>query len=118
MHEAGLIASVLQIVDESRQDNHLKWVKTVELQVGVMNGALPDALTFAFDAMRSSYAWLDDAAVLRIEMVPVHLQCLECHFEGPARDLMCPDCHSVLTRLVHGEEFAVVGYDGEDEEIL
>ncbi len=116
MHEAGLMASVLEIIDESRRGNNLRRVSAITLQVGELNGALPDALQFAFDALRPEHPWLDPACVLEIEAVEARLQCLDCRYQGPGDSMICPVCQSGLTRLVQGEEFEILGYDGEPDE--
>ncbi|OLZ11934.1 hydrogenase maturation nickel metallochaperone HypA [Sulfobacillus thermosulfidooxidans] len=116
MHEAGLMASVLDIIDQSRVENNIRRVTEITLKVGVLNGALPDALQFAFDALRSEYTWLDASSVLRIESVPAILLCFECHYQGPGSEMTCPACQSVLTQLIQGEEFDIVGFDGEVDE--
>lgn len=113
MHEAGLMASVLGVIDASCREHNIRQVSEIVLQVGVLNGALPDALRFAFDALRRDYPWCNASTALRIERVEARLDCLECSYQGPSNSIVCPRCQSVLSRWIHGDEFHLLGYEGE-----
>jgi hydrogenase nickel incorporation protein HypA/HybF len=113
MHEAGLMASVLDIVNDSRWHHGIDTVAAISLQVGELNGALPDALQFAFDALRGENPWLAQSVALQIVRTPPVIRCLECQYKGTTFSMNCPRCDSVLTKLLEGEEFNILGYDGE-----
>lgn len=112
MHEAGLMASVLDVVDKARRENRVEQVVDIALRVGRLNGALPTALGFAFDALRPAHDWLNPRATLSINLVEPALQCAECRYRGPTDDLWCPECGSGLTRLICGSEFELIGFEG------
>ncbi|CAB1128578.1 Hydrogenase maturation factor [Candidatus Hydrogenisulfobacillus filiaventi] len=113
MHEMGLMAGVLEVVHESAVENHIKDVTVVRLRVGKLNGALPDALEFAFEALRADWQEIKQAELV-IESVPGRMVCLECGLDQEVSEfgVECVSCGSWVTEVRSGTEFEIVGYEG------
>lgn len=56
MHEFSLIYSLLQIVLDSAAERGITQIWRVRLVIGQWYGALPEALTFAFDQLKAGTA--------------------------------------------------------------
>ena len=94
MHEMGIISGVLDAVNASASEAGALKVLAVNLRVGVMTEAIPDALQFAFEALAEGT--LCESAELVIRMVEPKSICLECahEFTHDRFHLACPACGS------------------------
>ena len=75
----GIIAGVLDAVNASAADAGALRVLAINLRVGRMTEAIPDALTFAFEAL--SEGTISEGAELVLEIVEPTSFCLECGSE-------------------------------------
>jgi hydrogenase nickel incorporation protein HypA/HybF len=106
MHEAGIAASILGIAEREAQG---KALRSVHVRVGDFSGVVPDALEFAFEAMKADT--LASHARLEIERVPITAWCSSCQQESqPVSNLIlwCERCHSPL--VIHGGQELDVAY--------
>lgn len=107
MHELGLMTGVVDSVQKAAEEAGATRVLKVNLSVGVMTEAFPEALQFAFEVLREGT--LLDGAELAITMVEPRSRCLECNaeFEHDRFHMTCPECGSAFTELLQGRELAI-----------
>lgn len=76
-----------------------------------MSGVVPDALRFAFEALRPGS--LAAEGVIEIEEVPAVCWCEGCQAEFAAPDFLCecPRCHRPMTGLRRGTEIEVASLE-------
>ena len=113
MHELAIAESLLQIVAEEAQRHNLEKVHVIRLQIGVLAGVVPEALTFSFEMV--SQNTVASGAVLEIETPLVVAQCLDCdvRFEVHDQVFLCPHCGRPDLKLVSGRELSLVNIEGE-----
>ena len=106
MHEAGLARSVLDTCLSAARREGARRIVRIEVRVGALAGVVPEALTFAFDALKEGTCAA--GAELAIEHVPYLARCSACSLEfdvaGGWAIALCPAC---------GEPSAIAA--GEDE---
>ncbi len=109
MHEASIAISLLQTVsDLCRQEGYTS-IESVRLKVGRAAGILPDALLFAFDAVKADT--LANGAKLIIEHVSLGGFCCDCgsQFETKERYIYaCPACGSSALKITRGDELQII----------
>ncbi len=107
MHEVALISGVLEIIDQYTHRLDGRKVKTVNLIVGEMTNAVPEALGMAFAAL--SRGTVAEGAELVIKKVPLTARCTACGWEGKTEkhEFICPQCSALGLDIVTGRELYV-----------
>ena len=104
MHELSLITSVLDIVREEMTKHGLTRLIKVKLCHGQLVNAVPEALTFAFEALVAGTDF--EGATLECELLPLHLTCACGVTSTPDRatlfSALCPACGAPLQGLSSG----------------
>ena len=113
MHEAGIAMSVLETCLLAARREGAERIVRIELRVGALAGVVPEALTFAFDALkRGTQA---DAAELSITRVPYDARCSGCDLEFPVHDAWavapCPACGEPSVIAARGDELMIGAMD-------
>ena len=108
MHELELARRVVELASEAVAGRNSGAIATVHLRIGELAGVDPEALAFAFDAIKAETAL--GAAHLEFEPVPVLWECTAC---GARRipggtDLPCPQCGASRFTLASGAELELV----------
>lgn len=113
MHELSLIQELIGMVAANARENGITRVERVRLVVGECHGALPDALSFAFEVLVPGTSC--DGAVLEIEEVPASFRCRACgeEFGGGLWALRCPRCSTGGALLLRGRELYIDYYEGD-----
>ncbi len=111
MHESSIALSILDILAENCEDEGRQAVTAVTVRIGKAAGVMPEALTFAFDALKANT--VASGAQIRIETVPVGGACSSCGREFDAPDaapyvFACPLCGSESFTITRGREMEVV----------
>lgn len=109
MHELGIANSILEAVRTEVARVPGRYATKVSVRIGEMTAVDPDALHFSFDVLTRN---TDLAGLqLEIEFCPRRHRCDECGKEFTVRDydIQCPQCGSLRTKFVSGDEFAL-GY--------
>jgi hydrogenase nickel incorporation protein HypA/HybF len=116
MHEASIIQNVLDLACERMPADRRTQIVRIRLRVGALAGVVPDALTFAFEAMK-----LDTpahGAALEIEHIPARLHCPTCQ-----RDFMpdlcpapCPECGNWDVQVRAGGELDLLSVEFTQED--
>jgi hydrogenase nickel incorporation protein HypA/HybF len=104
MHELELARRVIELASEAVAGRNSGAIATVHLRIGELAGVDPEALAFAFDAIKAETAL--GAAHLEFEPVPVLWECTAC---GARRntgcaEVQCPDCGAGCFTLASGAE--------------
>lgn len=113
MHEMSLAESIRGIVDEARERDSFKRVRTVVLALGELAAVEPESLRFCFDAvMKGGPA---EGAELRIEPVPGQGWCRVCasSVRLPALYEPCPACGAYGVEVTGGNRMQVLELEVE-----
>ena len=111
MHEIGIIQGALELALQSAQASAATQIHCVRLRVGAMTGLVPEALQFAFEALREGT--MAAKATLEVETVPARCWCRDCEVEFESADWLqeCPRCHRGGAELRHGLELEVASME-------
>lgn len=115
MHEMALMGDILNIIQEDIKKRSLTKVTKVELTVGDISNAMPDALEMAFDIYKTqSIPFLPKDCELIIHREEAKAKCYICDFVYiPEQKLaVCPNCKVPSGQLISGETFKVHSYEG------
>ena len=108
MHEASIIEAVLERACEEALKAGASRVERIRLRVGVLAGVVPEALQFAFEALRQGTPAA--GARLEIESAPATVRCLDC---GSTREVLefdftCPACSGLLIVDTGGHQLELI----------
>lgn len=115
MHEMALMGDILNIIQDDIQKRSFSKVTKIELIVGDISNAMPDALEMAFDVYKTqSIPFLDKESKLVIIREEAKAKCYICDTEYiPEQKLaLCPNCKIPSGQLISGETFKVYSYEG------
>ncbi|SHI95053.1 hydrogenase maturation nickel metallochaperone HypA/HybF [Desulfofundulus thermosubterraneus] len=115
MHELGLIQAAMEEIARVARANNIRRIVKVKLVVGKLNGALPDALQFAFKVMAPETIF--EGAVLEIEEVDIRLRCPACGHETVVDEITywCPAC-GTRAEILAGKDLYIDYFEGDEEE--
>jgi hydrogenase nickel incorporation protein HypA/HybF len=116
MHEVSIMKSVLDIAFAHLRHEKATRIHRVQLRVGALSGVVPEALSFAFDALKVSTPAAH--AALEVEYLPVRFFCSKCalDFEGSDVAEFCPTCGSPIANPRQGRELDLVSLEFSREE--
>jgi len=111
MPELAFMLIALNLALEQAQKAHASRVHVIRLRIGTLSGVVPEALTFAFEALAPGT--LAEGAQLAIEPVAARFWCAACSREFQADDLFaeCPDCHTPSGELRAGREMELASLE-------
>ena len=109
MHESSIAHSILEIIEEQCAEKGCTAVDTLTVRLGKATGVMPEALQFAFDALKEPTKAKE--AKLTIEIVPIGGACRTCtkEFDVPEVQYIfeCPHCGSKEFELSRGREMEI-----------
>lgn len=117
MHEMALMGDILNLVQEDALTRNIKKLKMIELIVGELSNAMPDALRMAFAIYKEQNpALFTKDAELRIVFEKAEAECIFCHtkYQPDMKISICPTCQMPSGKIIAGETFQVLSYEGED----
>ena len=109
MHELSIAQSLLEIASRQCLDNGFSIIESINIKVGRASGILPEALSFAFEAIKAGS--IADKASLNIEEVPLTGLCSDCNAvftTGEEYILCCPSCSGSAFKITAGRELDIV----------
>lgn len=112
MHELSIAQSIIGVIAEQCVRSGHSQIESVNLRIGRASGIMPDALVFAFDAIKTDTIARD--AILNIEHVPVTGICNDCGSTFTVEEeyiLACPDCGLNSFRITAGREMDIIDID-------
>lgn len=103
--------SILEVALEKASASAVQHIYSLRLRVGSLTGVVPEALEFAFQALRQDT--LAAEAQLEIETVPVTCWCQSCQIEFQPEDYLhdCPQCRQPTAEIRHGLELELVSME-------
>ncbi len=107
MHEMAIAASLVDsVLAVARKHDALK-IEAVELEIGVLQLVVPEALELAFTV--AAAGTLADGATLKMVEVPAAARCraCDCGYEPAINDYVCPQCGQADAELVAGNEIVL-----------
>jgi hydrogenase nickel incorporation protein HypA/HybF len=101
----------LELALQTAKDAGAGEIQVVRMRVGAMTGVVPEALQFAFEALREGT--LAGGARLEVETIPASCWCPVCRKEFESRDWLqtCPVCHGAGGELRHGLELELASIE-------
>lgn len=118
MHEMALMGDILQLVHEDAAERGMGKISKVELIVGEISNAMPDALYMAFDLLRDQNLNLFTSnAQLVIHIEEAKAECIICgsQYHPSQKIALCPNCQIPSGKVLSGETFQVLSYEGSTE---
>src|SRR5512139_3833550 len=96
MHEVSIADSLLTLAVKECRDKGFNAIQHIKVRIGKASGVMPEALLFAFEAMKRET--IAEEAALIIEEVPVSGHCRICHADFTVEEsfvLCCPHCEGL-----------------------
>jgi hydrogenase nickel incorporation protein HypA/HybF len=109
MHELSIAQNLLDIVSRQCIEQGYKEIESISIRVGRASGILPDALMFAFNAIKSDS--IAKSAQLNISEIPVAGLCRVCENTFIVEEeyiLSCPLCGGSSFSVTGGRELDIV----------
>ena len=116
MHEMALMGDILNIIIEDAEKKDIKQFHKIELMVGELSNAMPDALEMAFAIYKEQNPTLfTEGASLHIQFEEAVSECIFCKtvYKPDLKISICPSCNMPSGKLIAGETFQVLSYEGE-----
>jgi hydrogenase nickel incorporation protein HypA/HybF len=113
MHELSIMQGALEMALTRAAQENASRVHVIRLRVGALSGVVPDALQFAFEALREGTPAA--GAELCIDSVPARFWCRACAREFEAEDMLavCPQCGGSRAELRAGRELELASLEIE-----
>lgn len=114
MHEMGIVLHLARTLDQTAEENNLKKIWRVTLQVGEVSGIMTDLFEDAWNYFRVRHPYLTDAK-LELETLPAVTWCDSCkqEYETVKYGRTCPYCGSGETWLLRGNECIIKEIEAE-----
>jgi hydrogenase nickel incorporation protein HypA/HybF len=111
MHEISIMQGTLDLALHTAKASDATRIDALRMRVGVMTGVVPEALQFAFEALREGT--LAAEARLDVEFVPASCWCANCQMEFEVKGWLqeCPTCHQTSGELRHGLELELASVE-------
>ncbi|OEH92812.1 hydrogenase maturation nickel metallochaperone HypA [Bacillus solimangrovi] len=116
MHEMALMGDILNLISIDMEKHNFTIVKEVELIVGDLSNALPDALEMAFLVYKKQgVSGLQADSQLTIIRERSLAECIFCNleYEPDQRLALCPSCGLPGGKIMSGDTFKIRSYEGE-----
>jgi hydrogenase nickel incorporation protein HypA/HybF len=108
MHETAIVQSLLDIAIENCKKDGFQRIESIRIRVGKASGVMPDALIFAFDAMKIDT--IAEKASLIVDEIPVSGVCKSCSKPFSVNDpyvIACPSCGNLNLSFETGRELNI-----------
>ena len=114
MHEAALAESLFRMAGDAIAERADARVREVHVLIGALAGVMPDALCFAFDALKRKTPFEKARMVLHTQ--PVRLSCggCEAEYQPAAFPWTCPVCAVRSFRVIDGEDVILQSLELEE----
>jgi len=108
MHELGVVFHVIDQIEELADENQLREVSTVTLQLGEVSSVIPSYLIDCWNWAVKKHELMKDCA-LHVEKIDAVTYCEDCQktYETVKYGKTCPHCGSGHTYLIQGNEFLI-----------
>jgi len=109
MHELSIAQNLLDIVSGQCLKSGFTEIESINIRIGRASGIMPDALMFAFDAIKTDT--IAKNALLHIAEVPVTGHCRDCDSTFVVEEdyiLCCPSCSGSSFMVTAGRELDII----------
>ena len=108
MHELGVVFHVIDDVKQIAQENNVKHVNSVTLEIGTVTGIVAEYLEDCWKWAVSKNEIMTDCQ-LKIEKIKAITHCEDCNenYNTIVYGKTCPNCQSSNTYLIQGNEFII-----------
>ena len=108
MHELGIVQHIVKTLEEVAEENSLKKIVSVTLEVGEVSTIVPEQLIDCWDYF-SRKKELVCGAELKLDIIPAVTWCDSCKstYETVKYGKICPVCGSEKTWLLAGNECSI-----------
>lgn len=116
MHEMALMGDILNIIKDDAEVKQINKISKIELIVGELSNALPDALSMAFEIFKEQNPhFISRNAILHMQIEESKAECIFCEtiYKPDQKISICPNCKMPAGKLIAGETFQVLSYEGE-----
>jgi hydrogenase nickel incorporation protein HypA/HybF len=115
MHELSIAHNVVEIVSKAVKTDDLSRVLKIQMKIGAMAGVVPESLEFSFKAITAGTSLANTQ--LSIEYIPFRIRCEKCGkiTEIESGIIECPECGSISTQIISGQELLVTEIELEDD---
>lgn len=106
MHELSVVLEIFDLLEEIMEEQDLKKISTVTVEVGELSGILPDYFKECWKVARLDGTFENTELVL--EYIPAVAKCT-CgnEYEMTKNSRVCPNCHKTDYEILQGREFMV-----------
>jgi len=117
MHELGVVFYVIKDVKKVAEDNNVKRIDSVTLEIGEVSGVINDQLIDCWEWAKKREP-ITENTKLEIETLHAVTFCEDCkqEYDTVAHGKKCPLCGSDNTYLLRGNEFNIKEITVYDEE--
>jgi hydrogenase nickel incorporation protein HypA/HybF len=107
MHELGIMAEVVRVVEDIAKKQNLQKIDTLVLQIGELSSVVPYYATQCFPA--AAYGTMLQNTRLQIEILPGNGRCQNCGkvFNILENHKKCPACGGNTPEVLGGREFMI-----------
>ncbi len=107
MHELGIVAEVVRVVEGIAQKQNVTKIDTLVLQIGELSSVVPYYVEQCYPA--AAYGTMLEHTRLQIEVLPANGRCKACGqvYNVVQNRRACPACHSGEAELLGGREFLI-----------
>lgn len=108
MHEYSIVDSLISIAIKECKKIGFSRIDNVRILVGKASGVMPEALLFAFDALKRET--IAEKATLFIEEIPFSGFCETCKSNFISEDTLifaCPSCQGSSLKITSGRELDI-----------
>ena len=112
MHEFSLVQNIIDIATDAANQNQVRSVQSVEVEIGQASGIVPEAMDFAWESARKDTILQEASLVIRI--IPLLIRCRACGSEFHPDGLFetCPGCGNYNPEIISGKELRVIAIQG------
>ncbi|MBQ7161801.1 MAG: hydrogenase maturation nickel metallochaperone HypA [Clostridia bacterium] len=114
MHELGIVQHVIRTLGDVAEENGVKRIGSVTLEVGEVSGVVIEQLVDCWNYFRERDPLVAGAELL-VETIPAVTFCTACkgEYETVRYGKTCPLCGSPETYLLRGNEFSIKQIEAE-----
>lgn len=106
MHELGVVLEILELVGEIKEEQELKEISSITVDVGELSGILPDYFADCWRAARIGSEFENTELVLNVIKATARCVC-GCEYELNTCGRVCPECKKTDYEIIGGRQFMV-----------
>lgn len=107
MHELGIVAEVVRVVESIAKKQNVSKIDALVLQIGELSSVVPYYVEQCYPA--AAYGTMLEHTRLQIEVLPANGRCKACAqvYNVVQNRRVCPACHGGEVELLGGREFLI-----------